>query len=569
MQKTLKSALFATLAFATALFGSAESLRDRIAKDHRILGEEPWYGNSTRITFDFNGRRAWVAVPKGTPAAGLPWSWTMQWADAFVDRTGVPKLLVRGFHHVTIDLYDTRMNDEGVALAADFQKYLVGKLGFAPKARLIGPSWGGFFSAHYAAAHPENVARIYFDAPLMNLGGRGDISEKRIGPWAKMGIADEAFIDDPRMPVNLAAPIAKAGIPVLLLYGAADGVVPPRINCELFVNRFKAAGGDITVFRREGVEHHPHGFDPEQVDVIADFLAAGTAAARSLKVLMIGNSFSICVLRQAPAIAANLGLDLKVCSVYIGGCSLERHANNLAETEADPSKRQYYVTSNFGLEGSFGIPEMLAKDAWDVVTIQQASHCSPFAETFEPFAERLVAGIRRYAPTAEIRVQQTWSYTTLDSRVWSRQDGRGSWKHGDKTLRWSPSDMFEHLSANYSALAARYGFKIIPTGKAVQLFRERRPCTFVPPAEEVRRTYRTPADIPATDDVVGAMYFNKKGELSVDSIHLNRRGEYLQGLVWVGSLFDVDPTRVTYRPDFVSQEDAALFRSCAHDALGR
>jgi len=39
--------------------------------------------------------------------------------------------------------------------------------------RLIGPSWGGFFSACYAAAQPENVARIYFDAPLMNLDGRG------------------------------------------------------------------------------------------------------------------------------------------------------------------------------------------------------------------------------------------------------------------------------------------------------------------------------------------------------------------------------------------------------------
>ena len=49
----------------------------------------------------------------------------------------------------------------------------------------------------------------------------------------------------------------------------------------------------------------------------------------TVKVLMIGNSFSICVLHEMPKIAADLNLPLDLCSMYIGGCSLERHMQNV------------------------------------------------------------------------------------------------------------------------------------------------------------------------------------------------------------------------------------------------
>jgi dienelactone hydrolase len=77
---------------------------------------------------------------------------------------------------------------------------------------------------------------------------------------------------DPRMPINLADKIAKAKIPVLLLYGGADTVVPPSKNCEIFIPRFKAAGGNIKVFKRDMYGHHPHGFQgAENVGAIVDF----------------------------------------------------------------------------------------------------------------------------------------------------------------------------------------------------------------------------------------------------------------------------------------------------------
>ena len=117
------------------------SLRAKIAKSHKIVGEDMWQG-FRRTKFEFDGRVAWVVEPSAAPAEGNPWTWTMQWAEAFVDRTGVAELLKRGFHHVTIDLFDTRMDEKGLQAAAAFHKFLVEELGFAPKANLIGMSWG-------------------------------------------------------------------------------------------------------------------------------------------------------------------------------------------------------------------------------------------------------------------------------------------------------------------------------------------------------------------------------------------------------------------------------------------
>src|SRR5574344_2429429 len=66
----------------------------------------------------------------------------------------------------------------------------------------------------------------------------------------------------------------------------------------------------------------------------AEAAAGQPGVDRPLKVLMIGNSFSVCVLKQMPQIAADLGRKLDLCSLYIGGCSLERHAKNLSSTNA-------------------------------------------------------------------------------------------------------------------------------------------------------------------------------------------------------------------------------------------
>lgn len=263
-----------SLVFLSPLAANGKSgVRETIAQNCTIQSEDEWYGFH-RIKFEFEGHTAWVVEPNkpGKALKGArPWTWTMQWAEAYVDRTGVLDLLREGYHHVTLEAFDTRAEDKALGMFADFQKFLVEKLGFDPQANLVGMSWGGFFSIRYANAYPQNVRRIYLDAPLLNFQDwRADTAE-RVGPWAASRPAGDRWGDDPRMPVNMAANIAKAGIPVYLLYGGQDQTVDPKLNCELFVERFKAAGGQITVENRSLYGHHPHGQDPDKTKSITDF----------------------------------------------------------------------------------------------------------------------------------------------------------------------------------------------------------------------------------------------------------------------------------------------------------
>jgi len=275
-------------------------------------------------------------------------------------------------------------------------------------------------------------------------------------------------------------------------------------------------------------------------------LVAGTAClghAKTLKVLTIGNSFSICLLKQLPQCAAAApDCTLDLCSLYIGGCSLERHWNNVVAS-TNKAFRPYKVNWSYAsvankadapvakavVDGKANIPEMLTADKWDVVTIQQASHLSWQPKSYHPFGDDLVATIRKLAPQAKIMVQQTWSYTPYDGRL--------------KKWGIDPATMHEKLKAAYADFATAYKFEIIPTGDAVQHFRKA---------------------MPSPDGITGDPCGQPKGK---DKFHLNREGEYLQACVWLGALFGCDVTTLAYRPAFLPEDRAVQMRLSAKAAL--
>lgn len=272
------------------------------------------------------------------------------------------------------------------------------------------------------------------------------------------------------------------------------------------------------------------------------FAAEEPASQKPLKVLMIGNSFSICVLQEMPKIAADLKLPLDLCSMYIGGCSLERHMKNVNAPETTPYKVTWsYVSDDaaaFPKQGN--IPQMLVADKWDVVTIQQASHGSWQPATYEPFGTDLIAKIKELAPQAKIYVQQTWSYTPWDKRL-------AKWGINQDT-------MFGALEAAYADFAQRHGLEQIYTGEAVQRYRKALPVVYTEKTND--------------DDVCGTSVFEEKdGRWTPkgDVFHFNARGHFLQGLVWTARLFNVDVTKSTYVPKCLAQqpERAALMRKIA------
>ena len=275
--------------------------------------------------------------------------------------------------------------------------------------------------------------------------------------------------------------------------------------------------------------------------------ATDRSKERGVKVLMIGNSFSICCLQHLPKVAADRGVELDLASLFIGGCSLKRHWENV-EKDGDGDFRPYRFGRNrFGrfAEGKMNVCDALRLEKWDVVTVQQASHDSWKSETYSHYGDKLIAKIRELAPQAKIYVQETWSYTPWDKRL--------------KKWGIDQDEMYAKLHAAYGEFASRHGLEIIPFGTKVQAWRKRLPVKYT--------------DRSFGGDVVGGGrqaeedQFKRQGDNTwkpnCDVFHLNRKGEYFQALVWAVKLFDVDLTELDYRPDFVTEDEQKLMSEIA------
>lgn len=307
------------------------------------------------------------------------------------------------------------------------------------------------------------------------------------------------------------------------------------------------------------------------ISLCAALMACACAAeAKTLKVLMIGNSFTESAMRETPAVAKAMGCALDLANLYIGGCPLSRHWGNV-EKAGDPDFRPYAVQMSWtscdakvsGLrkaapKGRANIPQALAAEPWDVVTIQQASGQSAFPKTYQPYADRLIAKIRELAPQAEIRIQETWSYSPYDGRL-------GFWK-------MTPDEMFAKLHAAYGALARQHGLKIIPTAVAVQNYRRDLPVVYGKVCTKAElAAFVEPQTPDFYGDVCGAARWQAEKDgarrLHVDGCHLNPAGAYLQGCVWTAALFGVDVTACPYRPAHLDAARAALLRRAAMKAI--
>ena len=268
---------------------------------------------------------------------------------------------------------------------------------------------------------------------------------------------------------------------------------------------------------------------------------------RTTKVLMIGNSFSICLLQHLPQVAADRGVDLDLASLYIGGCSLKRHWENVLKDEHDDFKPYRFGRNKRGTVTTtqMNVCEALRMQKWDIVTVQQASHESWKPETYHPYGDKLIAKIRELAPQAKIVVQETWSYTPWDKRL----------------AKWGidQNEMYAKLHDAYADFAKKHSLEVIPFGTAVQEWRKRLPVKY--------------EENSFGGDVVGGgkqeerdhfkRTLNNTWEPNCDVFHLGRKGEYFQALVWAAKLFDVELTELEYRPEYVTEDEAKLMTEIA------
>ena len=290
--------------------------------------------------------------------------------------------------------------------------------------------------------------------------------------------------------------------------------------------------------------------------LLCGVVLAAAEPVKELKVLTIGNSFTWSLRSFFPQVAESGGVKLKLAFANLGGCPFERHWNNYVKSEKDPSFKPYADG-----KAKKSMQEILTEDKWDIVTIQQASHYSWKPETFQPFADNLIAAVRKLAPTAEIVIQETWSYNAAHPVL---NPGKRSWGV-DQT------GMYEKLYDAYRGLAQKHNLRVIPTGDAVQLVRKAMGDKLVACEPKDYSKMEKP-NAPKTTDIVGNFRWGKdrktgEEKILMDYIHLNARGQYLQALVWYAELFGKDPEAIAFVPKGISADEAALFKKCAKEAV--
>ena len=272
-----------------------------------------------------------------------------------------------------------------------------------------------------------------------------------------------------------------------------------------------------------------------------------------MNILTIGNSFTDSLALYFPAAVQSARCDLHFERANFGGCELARHWSYIEAEERDVRCRIY--------QGGRKLRSILELRAWDVVTIQQASHDSWRPETFQPWAGNIIAYVKKHAPRAEVVIQQTWAYRADHPQLLPGSE-------------WgiSQDEMYERLTANYTKLARDYKLRIIPSGYAVQLTRRNSERKFVNYDPAILETLRWPDLPPQAGDVVGQCFYRKdpeSGELRIgrDLIHLNCRGQYLQACVWTAFLFEVPVSAISFVPEELDDRDAAMLRKVARRAV--
>ena len=236
---------------------------------------DTWHGFA-RHSFTLDGCKAWVVEPKQA-LPGRPWSWCMEFPDAFTDRCAAPALLEKGFHHGHIVVGNTFGCPDALKHWDVFYQFLTKEYGLGPRAVLEGVSRGGLYCYNWAAANTDKVACIFGDAPVCDFkswpGGKGK-GKGSPKDWEKCR-SDYHFASEAealaytKNPVDNLKALAEANIPLIHLCGDADDVVPVEENTKVIEERYAKLGGLMKVIVKKGVGH-VHSLVPP--DPIVDFI---------------------------------------------------------------------------------------------------------------------------------------------------------------------------------------------------------------------------------------------------------------------------------------------------------
>lgn len=239
----------------------------------------------------------------------------------------------------------------------------------------------------------------------------------------------------------------------------------------------------------------------------------------TLRILAIGNSFSEDALEQEfVPLCKSAGANVIVGNLYIGGCPVDRHYDNLKNDKADYSYRKSDTSGRCDTINNDVLSRALLDEPWDIISFQQASHDSGKKETYRNLPA-LIKDVRAIVGEHPRFVwHQTWAYSPDSNHGGFAYYGR------DQHV------MYDSICSAVSALV-----KANPEIKAV---------------------------IPVGDVIQSARTTALGDDLTRDGYHLDKKiSRYIAAATWLKALLGINPGDVEYRPTRVNEAQKKVIDS--------
>ena len=261
-------------------------------------------------------------------------------------------------------------------------------------------------------------------------------------------------------------------------------------------------------------------------NTVNDNYDAVASVRRSLKILAIGNSFSVDAMRNhLYDVLKSADYDQVILgNLYVGGCSLDMHWNYISNKQGSYEFHKNDDNGKWVVNQGYDALTALQEENWDVITVQQVSGSSGMPDTYGNL-QNIVNWVNQYKtnPDAKVLWHMTWAYQQN-----SDHESFPNYNRDQMTMYNAIIDTVQNVVLNTEGIDG-----VIPSGTAIQNLR-------------------------------GAIGDN----LTADGYHLaDNHGDYTASLTWYAAITGESLDLVDYVPAAVAGDVFNIKRAAGHAVI--
>ena len=179
-----------------------------------------------------------------------PWVWYAPTLPTHPDSSHswyIDKLLEKGISFAGCDQGEVRGSPKSVDRFTKFYNEMVDR-GYSKKPILLGQSRGGLMMLSWAVKNPTKVKAFAGIYPVLNLRS-WPMTRSLSSTLADFEMDQDTFLKsvDLHNPIHQLEGLAQAKVPLFMVHGDSDRIVPLEKNTEIVINRYTKLGGEAKV----------------------------------------------------------------------------------------------------------------------------------------------------------------------------------------------------------------------------------------------------------------------------------------------------------------------------------